>query len=148
MEIILASRNQKKIKELNAILSASIPDIRILSLDDIGFAGDIEEDGTTFEENAIIKARAAMEASGLPAIADDSGIAVRPSSMQVLRSRITNAADCIAATNAAATVPSPAPWSTLASSMAYFAAKVGQPGAMHAQTSVRIHAPLEFFQEF
>ncbi|MBQ9780709.1 MAG: RdgB/HAM1 family non-canonical purine NTP pyrophosphatase [Clostridia bacterium] len=78
MEMILASRNKKKIKELNAILSASIPDIRILSLDDIGFDGDIEEDGTTFEENALIKARTAMAAGGdrYPAVADDSGLAV------------------------------------------------------------------------
>ena len=78
MDMILASRNQKKIKELNAILSASIPDIRILSLDDIGFEGDIEEDGTTFEENALIKARTAMAAAGnrYPAVADDSGLSV------------------------------------------------------------------------
>ena len=78
MDMILASRNQKKIKELNAILSSSIPDIRILSLDDIGFEGDIEEDGTTFEENALIKAHAAMRAcNGLyAAVADDSGLAV------------------------------------------------------------------------
>ena len=78
MKMILASRNQKKIKELNAILSAFVPDIRILSLDDIGFEGDIEEDGTTFEENALIKARTAMAAGGnrYPAIADDSGLAV------------------------------------------------------------------------
>ena len=78
MDMILASRNKKKIKELNAILSASIPDIRILSLDDIGFEGDIEEDGTTFEENALIKARSAMAAANhrYPAVADDSGLSV------------------------------------------------------------------------
>ncbi|MBE6585107.1 MAG: RdgB/HAM1 family non-canonical purine NTP pyrophosphatase [Ruminococcaceae bacterium] len=78
MDMILASRNQKKIKELNAILSASIPDIRILSLDDIGFEGDIEENGTTFEENALIKARTAMAAGDnrYPAVADDSGLSV------------------------------------------------------------------------
>lgn len=76
--MILASRNKKKIKELDAILSAAIPDIRILSLDDIGFLDDIEENGTTFEENALIKARTAMAAGGnrYPAIADDSGLAV------------------------------------------------------------------------
>ena len=78
MDMILASRNPKKIKELNAILSASIPDIRILSLDDIGFADDIEENGSTFEENALIKARTAMAAGGnrYPAVADDSGLSV------------------------------------------------------------------------
>lgn len=78
MDMILASRNQKKIRELNAILSDTVPDIRIFSLDDIGFADDIEEDGTTFEENALIKARTAMAAGGnrYPAVADDSGLAV------------------------------------------------------------------------
>ena len=78
MELILASRNKKKIREVEAILATHFPGIRILSLDDIGFEGDIEEDGTTFEENALIKARTAMAASGnrIAAIADDSGLAV------------------------------------------------------------------------
>ena len=78
MDIVLASRNQKKIREMEAILSAHIPGICILSLDDIGFVGDIEENGTTYEENALIKATTAMEASGhcLAAIADDSGLSV------------------------------------------------------------------------
>ena len=78
MELILASRNKKKIREMEEILSRHIPAIRILSLDDIGFEGDIEEDGSTFEKNALIKARTAMEASGnrIGAIADDSGLAV------------------------------------------------------------------------
>ena len=78
MELTLASRNQKKIREMEAILAGYFPDVRILSLDDVGFEGDIEENGTTFEENALIKARAAMAASGgrIAAIADDSGLAV------------------------------------------------------------------------
>ena len=78
MDMVLASRNPKKIKELNAILSAVIPDIRILSLDDVGFEGDIEENGTTFEENALIKAHTASKACGYkyPTIADDSGLSV------------------------------------------------------------------------
>lgn len=78
MDMILASRNRKKIVELNAILSASIPNIRIHSLDDIGFSGDIEENGTTFEENALIKARTAMKASGgkYVGLGDDSGLSV------------------------------------------------------------------------
>jgi XTP/dITP diphosphohydrolase len=62
MKLILASRNKKKIKEMEALLSQYIDGVRILSLDDVGFAGDIEEDGTTYEENALIKARTAMEA--------------------------------------------------------------------------------------
>ena len=78
MELILASRNKKKIQEMEAILAVHFPDVRILSLDDIGFEGDIEENGTTFEENALIKARTAMHAAGgrCAAIADDSGLAV------------------------------------------------------------------------
>ena len=78
MNLILASRNKKKIREMEAILATHFPGIHILSLDDIGFEGDIEEDGTTFEENALIKARTALAASGnrIAAIADDSGLAV------------------------------------------------------------------------
>ena len=78
MELILASRNKKKIREMEAILAGHFPDVHILSLDDIGFEGDIEENGSTFEENALIKARAALAASGnrIAAIADDSGLSV------------------------------------------------------------------------
>ena len=78
MELILASRNKKKIREVEAILADHFPGIHILSLDDIGFSGDIEENGITFEENALIKARTALSASGnrYAAIADDSGLAV------------------------------------------------------------------------
>lgn len=53
-----------------------IPDIELLSLDDVGFVGEIEEDGKTFEENAMIKARAAAE-SGYIGLGDDSGLTVR-----------------------------------------------------------------------
>ncbi len=78
MELILASRNKKKIREAEAILAGHFPGVHILSLDDIGFAGDIEENGNTFEENALIKARTALAASGnrIAAIADDSGLSV------------------------------------------------------------------------
>ena len=75
MKIVLASRNQKKIEELRTLLSESFPEIEILSLDDIGFEGDIEEDGVTFEENALIKARVAAR-SGYIGVADDSGLSV------------------------------------------------------------------------
>ena len=82
MELILASRNQKKIREMEAILSQYMPGVRILSLDDVGFVGDIEEDGTTFEENALIKARTAMDAAkqyaaAQAAIADDRIVAAQ-----------------------------------------------------------------------
>ena len=78
VEMVLASRNKKKISELQTILSANIPNLRLLSLDDIGYEGDIEENGETYAENALIKARTAMLASGgkYPAVADDSGLSV------------------------------------------------------------------------
>ena len=78
MKMVLASRNKKKIVELQTILSQKIPAIELLSLDDIGYEGDIEENGETYEENALIKAKTAMLASGgqYPAIADDSGLSV------------------------------------------------------------------------
>jgi len=76
--IVLASRNKKKIAELQAILAADLPEVSILSLDDIGLEGEIEENGLTFEENALIKARAAMTASGgrYAGVGDDSGLSV------------------------------------------------------------------------
>ncbi len=78
MELILASRNKKKIREVEAILGNHFPDVRILSLDDVGYIGDIEENGETYEENALTKARTAVEAGNhrYPAIADDSGLSV------------------------------------------------------------------------
>ena len=78
MNLILASRNKKKIKEMEAILATHFEGVRILSLDDVGYIGDIEENGATYEENALIKARTAVEAGGgnYPAIADDSGLSV------------------------------------------------------------------------
>lgn len=75
MEIVLASRNAHKIKELETILKEAIPDVKLLSLDDIGFRGDIEENGTTFAENALIKARVAAK-SGRIGVGDDSGLCV------------------------------------------------------------------------
>ncbi len=75
MKIVLASRNQKKKRELQTLLSQYIDGVEILSLDDVGIYGEIEEDGETFEENALIKARAAA-ASGYIGIGDDSGLAV------------------------------------------------------------------------
>ena len=76
MKMVLASRNRHKIAELEALLSVYVPDVEILSLDEVGIFGEIEEDGTTFEENALIKARAAA-ASGYIGLGDDSGLSVR-----------------------------------------------------------------------
>jgi XTP/dITP diphosphohydrolase len=74
MEIVLASRNRGKAAELSALL-AGLP-IRIRTLDEFPSAGEVEEDGATFAENAVKKALAALSATGLPALADDSGLEV------------------------------------------------------------------------
>lgn len=75
MKIVLASNNPKKKKELYTLLSRYISDIEILSLSDVGLEGDIEENGATFEENALIKANYAA-ASGYIGVGDDSGLEV------------------------------------------------------------------------
>ena len=74
MRFVLASKNEKKLKEMNEILSRL--GVEVCSQADAGVDVDVEETGTTFEENSMLKARAVMEASGLPAIADDSGLCV------------------------------------------------------------------------
>ena len=74
MKLVLASKNQKKLRELREILSAQ--GVEVVSEADVGVDVDVEETGTTFEENALLKARAVCEASGLPAVADDSGVCV------------------------------------------------------------------------
>ena len=75
MEILLASHNKNKIKELETLLSAAFPQIRILSMSDVGFTDAIVEDGMTFEENALIKSRFGA-AHGYITVADDSGLTV------------------------------------------------------------------------
>lgn len=75
MEIVIASRNKHKIQELEALLSKYVAGVKLLSLDDVGIVGDIEENGTTFSENALIKARAAAS-SGKIGVGDDSGLCV------------------------------------------------------------------------
>ena len=74
MKFVLATHNRGKLAEMQAILGAL--GIEVVLPDDIGLALDVEETGTTFLANAAIKAQAMMEASGLPAIADDSGLCV------------------------------------------------------------------------
>ena len=74
MNVVLASHNKKKIVEMRAILGEL--GIEVLSQADVGVDLEPEETGTTFEENARIKAEAVMRATGLPAIADDSGLVV------------------------------------------------------------------------
>lgn len=74
MKVVLASHNKKKMVEMRAILSRM--GVEVISQAEVGLDLEPEETGTTFEENARIKAKAVMEASGLPAIADDSGLMV------------------------------------------------------------------------
>ena len=71
--LVVASGNAHKLKELNDIFGGAA---ELVSMKDAGFAGDIEENGSTFEENAAIKAEAVARATGLPALADDSGLSV------------------------------------------------------------------------
>ena len=74
MKMVLASKNPKKLEEMAVILSQL--GIEVVLESDVGVDVDVEETGTTFEENAALKAFAVMEAAGLPAIADDSGLCV------------------------------------------------------------------------
>ena len=75
LKLVLASRNRKKIRELETFLSAISSDIQILSLDDIGYTDEIVEDGATFAENSLIKARVPASL-GYIGVADDSGLEV------------------------------------------------------------------------
>lgn len=76
MKVVLASRNPHKIKEWQAILEQYETEIELLSLDDAGIDGEIEENGNTFEENARLKAEAAAK-RGWIGIGEDSGLEVR-----------------------------------------------------------------------
>lgn len=76
IKVVLATRNKNKINELRTFFKElSDLDINVLSLDDIGYYGEIEENGSTFEENAITKASVPARL-GYIGIADDSGICV------------------------------------------------------------------------
>lgn len=72
MRLVVASGNKGKLREIAEILK----DYDVVSMQAAGFAGDVEETGKTFEENALIKARAVCKALNLPALADDSGLCV------------------------------------------------------------------------
>ena len=74
--IVVATGNAHKLTEIEAILSQVLPDVRFVALKQLGDFEDPEEDGTTFLQNAIIKAEAAVAETGFPAIADDSGLVV------------------------------------------------------------------------
>ena len=74
MKYVLATANEGKIREMREVLAAL--DIEVISRNDIGIDITVEETGSTFYENAMLKASAICEASGLPSIADDSGLVV------------------------------------------------------------------------
>ncbi|MGE5614620.1 MAG: XTP/dITP diphosphatase [Bacillota bacterium] len=74
MRIIVATRNKGKLKEMKQLLARFPCDV--ISMADAGVTGDIEESGSTFEENAMIKARSVWEATGETVLADDSGLEV------------------------------------------------------------------------
>ena len=72
--LLLATRSEHKLRELRELLQLAHGEL--VSLDDLGIPGDPIEDGETFETNAAVKARAGVRASGLPTLADDSGLEV------------------------------------------------------------------------
>jgi len=77
--VVLATRNAAKLRELARILGADDPggaQIKLVDLDEFPGAPDVPETGATFEENALLKARAIATFTGLPAVADDSGLCV------------------------------------------------------------------------
>lgn len=76
VEVFLASRNAKKLAELERILGPHLPGARVLGLDDVAAYAEPVEDQPDFRGNALLKARAGLAATGLPSLADDSGLCV------------------------------------------------------------------------
>lgn len=74
--VFLASRNPKKLAEMERILAGSVPGVRVLGLDDVAPYDEPVEDQPDFAGNALLKARAGLAATGLPSLADDSGLCV------------------------------------------------------------------------
>ncbi|HEU5266468.1 MAG TPA: non-canonical purine NTP pyrophosphatase, partial [Jatrophihabitans sp.] len=75
-QVLLASRNAKKLAELRRILDPALPGIEVVGLDDVAPYPEVPESGATFVDNALIKAREGHQQTGLPTVADDSGLAV------------------------------------------------------------------------
>ncbi len=75
-QVFLASRNAKKLAEMQRILREHVPEVDVLGLDDVTPYDEPAETEATFEGNALLKAHAAVEATGLPSLADDSGLCV------------------------------------------------------------------------
>ena len=74
--VVVASNNAHKIEEIKTILGAVMPDAEFKAMGEVGGLPEPEETGTTFEENAFIKAETIHAATGLPTVADDSGLMV------------------------------------------------------------------------
>ena len=74
--IFLASRNRKKVEEMERLLREYAPDVEVLGIDDVEGYAEPVEDQPTFEGNALLKARAGFANTGLPSLADDSGLCV------------------------------------------------------------------------
>src|SRR5512132_2722297 len=75
-QVVLATRNVGKLAELRRIVGAAAPDTQVLGLSDVAAYPEPAEAERTFEGNALLKARACVAATGLPALAGDSGLAV------------------------------------------------------------------------
>ncbi|MCU1669366.1 MAG: Nucleoside-triphosphatase [Blastococcus sp.] len=76
VRLLLATRNAGKLAELRRLLSAAVPGVEVVGLADVDDYPEAPETGATFAENALLKAREAVRYTGLPAIADDSGLTV------------------------------------------------------------------------
>jgi XTP/dITP diphosphohydrolase len=74
--VLVASRNAKKLEEMRRILREHLTEVEVLGLDDVAAYDEPVEDQPTFEGNALLKARAGLASSGLPTLADDSGLCV------------------------------------------------------------------------
>src|SRR6478672_6226417 len=75
-DVLLASRNPKKLLEMRRIVAAHVPGLQVLGLDDVAAYDEVPESGATFADNALIKAREGFANTGLPTVADDSGLTV------------------------------------------------------------------------
>jgi XTP/dITP diphosphohydrolase len=76
MRLLLATRNAGKLAELQRLLADAVPGVEVVGLGDVEQYPEAPETGTTFAENALLKAREAVRYTGLPAVADDSEITV------------------------------------------------------------------------
>ncbi len=75
VRVVVATANRHKLDEIRALLGDALPGLELVAMGDLGVASPVE-DGASFADNALIKARACVAATGLPAMADDSGIQV------------------------------------------------------------------------